>query len=131
MPNMDAETQKRIDGLPAGTGKALPEWFTILQASGLEKHSDMLALLKSEHGVSHGFANFIALMYRNQAPLQAGDEVIVPAVSWPTTFYPLDQYGLHLRRTVPHWREFPYDLRHDQAARLRGTAPPRVARGCD
>ena len=63
---MDAETQKRVDGLPASTGKSLPEWFTILEASDLEKHGEMMALLKTEHGVSHGFANFIALMYRNQ-----------------------------------------------------------------
>lgn len=28
--------------------------------------------------------------------LQAGDEVIVPAVSWSTTYYPLQQYGLKL-----------------------------------
>jgi len=26
--------------------------------------------------------------------LKAGDEIIVPAVSWPTTYYPLAQYGL-------------------------------------
>lgn len=29
--------------------------------------------------------------------LQPGDEVIVPAVSWPTTYYPVHQYGLKLR----------------------------------
>lgn len=29
--------------------------------------------------------------------LNAGDEVIVPAVSWATTYYPLSQYGLTLR----------------------------------
>ena len=29
--------------------------------------------------------------------LAAGDEVIVPAVSWATTYYPLAQYGLRLR----------------------------------
>jgi CDP-6-deoxy-D-xylo-4-hexulose-3-dehydrase len=29
--------------------------------------------------------------------LSPGDEVIVPAVSWPTTYYPLHQYGLKLR----------------------------------
>ena len=26
-----------------------------------------------------------------------GDEIIVPAVSWSTTFFPLQQYGLHLK----------------------------------
>jgi CDP-6-deoxy-D-xylo-4-hexulose-3-dehydrase len=29
--------------------------------------------------------------------LKAGDEVIVPAVSWSTTYYPLHQYGLKLK----------------------------------
>jgi len=29
--------------------------------------------------------------------LKAGDEVIVPAVSWSTTYYPLQQYGLKLK----------------------------------
>lgn len=30
----------------------------------------------------------------NQAPLQAGDEVLVPALAWPTTIWPLVQLGL-------------------------------------
>src|SRR3546814_10449474 len=29
--------------------------------------------------------------------LQPGDEVIVPAVSWSTTYYPLYQYGLKIK----------------------------------
>ena len=35
-----------------------------------------------------------ALMYRSEGALRPGDEVLVPAVSWPTTYYPLHQYGL-------------------------------------
>ncbi|HQY34454.1 MAG TPA: DegT/DnrJ/EryC1/StrS family aminotransferase [Actinotalea sp.] len=31
-----------------------------------------------------------------QIPLEPGDEVLVPAVSWATTYYPLQQYGLKL-----------------------------------
>jgi CDP-6-deoxy-D-xylo-4-hexulose-3-dehydrase len=38
-----------------------------------------------------------ALFYRKENPLQRGDEVIVPAVSWSTTYYPLYQYGLKLK----------------------------------
>ena len=34
---------------------------------------------------------------RPQPRLKAGDEVIVPAISWPTTYYPLQQYGLKLK----------------------------------
>lgn len=38
-----------------------------------------------------------ALFYKKENPLKRGDEVIVPAVSWSTTYYPLYQYGLRLK----------------------------------
>lgn len=38
-----------------------------------------------------------ALFFKKERPLQRGDEVIVPAISWSTTYYPLQQYGLRLR----------------------------------
>lgn len=37
------------------------------------------------------------LFYKKENPLKAGDEVIVPSISWATTYYPLQQYGLKLR----------------------------------
>jgi CDP-4-dehydro-6-deoxyglucose reductase, E1 len=45
-------------------------------------------------------ANLLAvasLFYTDEEPLQRGDEVVVPAVSWSTTFFPLLQYGLRVR----------------------------------
>ena len=45
-------------------------------------------------------ANLIAvasLFFKKEAPLKAGDEVIVPAISWATTYHPLHQYGLRMR----------------------------------
>ena len=45
-------------------------------------------------------ANLLAvasLFYKKNNPLKRGDEVIVPAVSWATTYYPLHQYGLKIR----------------------------------
>ena len=38
-----------------------------------------------------------ALFYAGKRPLKRGDEAIVPAISWSTTYYPLQQYGLRLR----------------------------------
>ncbi len=38
-----------------------------------------------------------ALFYKKDRPLKPGDEVIVPSISWATTYYPLQQYGLKLR----------------------------------
>ena len=37
-----------------------------------------------------------ALFYKKN-PLQRGDEIVVPALSWPTTYAPLHQYGLKLK----------------------------------
>lgn len=38
-----------------------------------------------------------AMFYKKENAWKAGDEVIVPAVSWPTTYYPLYQYGLKIK----------------------------------
>jgi CDP-6-deoxy-D-xylo-4-hexulose-3-dehydrase len=48
-------------------------------------------------GSSANLVGVAALFYRKQRPLQQGDEVIVPAISWSTTYYPLHQYGLKLK----------------------------------
>ncbi|KMP12754.1 pyridoxamine 5-phosphate oxidase [Candidatus Nitromaritima sp. SCGC AAA799-A02] len=49
---------------------------------------------------SGSMANLVgtaALFYKKDRPLKRGDEVIVPAISWATTYYPLQQYGLKLK----------------------------------
>lgn len=64
---------------------------------------DFASYLGSKYGVmvsSGSTANLImvaALFFKKQNPLKRGDTVIVPAVSWSTTYYPLHQYGLKLK----------------------------------
>ena len=48
-------------------------------------------------GSSANLLMVAALFCSKQGLLKRGDEVIVPAVSWPTTYYPLHQYGLQLK----------------------------------
>jgi CDP-4-dehydro-6-deoxyglucose reductase, E1 len=48
-------------------------------------------------GSSANLIAVAALFYKKERPLQRGDEVIVPAISWSTTFHPLQQYGLKLK----------------------------------
>ena len=48
-------------------------------------------------GSSANLVAVAALFHIRKRPLQAGDEVIVPAISWATTYHPLQQYGLKLR----------------------------------
>lgn len=45
-------------------------------------------------------ANLVAvasLFYKKDRPLERGDEVIVPAIAWATTYHPLHQYGLKMK----------------------------------
>lgn len=64
---------------------------------------EFAAKFRSRHAVmvnSGSSANLIsiaALSFKKERPLQRGDEVIVPAISWSTTYSPLLQYGLRLR----------------------------------
>ena len=48
-------------------------------------------------GSSANLIGVASLFFRKQNPLQRGDEAIVPAISWATTYHPLQQYGLKLR----------------------------------
>ncbi|HKT80001.1 MAG TPA: DegT/DnrJ/EryC1/StrS family aminotransferase [Vicinamibacterales bacterium] len=48
-------------------------------------------------GSSANLVGVAALFHTRTRTLQRGDEVIVPALSWATTYHPLQQYGLRLR----------------------------------
>ena len=63
-------------------------------------------------GSSANLAMVAALRYTQNPALRLmpGDEVIVPAVSWSTTFFPLHQYGLHLKFVDIDRETLNYDL---------------------
>lgn len=48
-------------------------------------------------GSSANLVGVAALFFKKDRPLRRGDEVIVPAISWATTYHPLQQYGLKLK----------------------------------
>lgn len=60
-------------------------------------------------GSSANLLAVAALFYCKNA-LKAGDEVIVPAVSWATTYHPLHQYGLKLKFVDVDMHTFNLDL---------------------
>lgn len=64
---INPQLQTMIDNMPEKTGKSLPEWYEVIKEAGLEKHGDIMKLLKGDYGVTHGFANMISILYREQA----------------------------------------------------------------
>jgi hypothetical protein len=59
---MDKALQTMIDNMPEKTGKSLEQWKAILAKKSFSKHSESVNFLKTEHGVTHGFANTIVLL---------------------------------------------------------------------
>ena len=51
-------------GLQEKTGKSLEQWIKVVQKSNIEKHKAIIDYLKTEHGFTYGYANFVALKSR-------------------------------------------------------------------
>lgn len=62
----DPQVQTMIDNLPDETGKSLEEWFALIETQKRENFIEILKLLKRDHGVPHGYANTISMMYRQK-----------------------------------------------------------------
>ncbi|ABK43137.1 DegT/DnrJ/EryC1/StrS aminotransferase [Magnetococcus marinus MC-1] len=75
------------------------------------KHAIML-----NSGSSANLAAVAALFYKQDNPLKAGDEAIVPAISWSTTYHPLQQYGMRLRVVDVEPESLNMDVRQLEAA---------------
>jgi len=56
---MEPALQTMIENMPEKTGKSLEEWKNILKSKTFKKHSEGVNFLKTEHKVTHGFANTI------------------------------------------------------------------------
>ncbi|SVE64660.1 uncharacterized protein METZ01_LOCUS517514, partial [marine metagenome] len=61
-------------------------------------------------GSSANLLAIASLFYRKNNSLKRGDEVIVPAVSWSTTYSPLQQYGLKLKFVDIDLNTLNYDI---------------------
>lgn len=61
-----------------------------------EYHQSRFSVMVNS-GSSANLLMVAALFFRSSGALRPGDEVIVPAVSWSTTYSPLHQYGLKLK----------------------------------
>jgi CDP-4-dehydro-6-deoxyglucose reductase, E1 len=67
-------------------------------------------------GSSANLIAVAALFYKKDRPLVRGDEVIVPAISWATTYHPLQQYGLKLKIVDVELDSINMDCRQLEAA---------------
>ena len=74
MADMDKALATQLANIEKRTGKSLAELAKIVKESGLTKHGELVAMLKSELGMGHGDANLLVHTVR-----KSDAEVAAPA----------------------------------------------------
>jgi hypothetical protein len=75
MSSPDQALQTMIDNMPEKTGKSLEEWKKVLAVKNFEKFSEAVKYLKTEHGVTHGYANTIVNLAKDEK--QADNDLVL------------------------------------------------------
>ncbi len=115
--------EKEIEAI---NGVIAKDMYTM--GEGVKQFEDDFAkFVNSKYAVmvnSGSSANLIAvaaMFYTKNPKLKRGDEVIVPAVSWSTTYYPLYQYGLKLKFVDVDLHTLNFDLEQLKSAVTENT----------
>ena len=71
---MNITLKTMIDNMPVKTGKSLEGWIDVLKEKRFAKHGEAVNYLKSEHNLTHGYANTIVHLFKEN-PLKKPDLV--------------------------------------------------------
>ena len=76
--NVDEMTNSMLQNLEDKTGKSLDQWIEIVNQSQITKHKAIIDYLKTEYGLTYGYANLIALKTRQamEGPPPTGDSLV-------------------------------------------------------
>ena len=69
--DVDAALQSQIRNIETTYGKPLDYWFAVIDSSGLTKHTEVVAMLKADHGLAHGAAHRVSLLARQRGDADA------------------------------------------------------------
>jgi Domain of unknown function (DUF5655)/Domain of unknown function (DUF4287) len=62
MASVEEGIAAQIRNIESDYGKPIGQWIALVNASGLTRHAQIVAMLKAEHGMRHGAAHRIALL---------------------------------------------------------------------
>ncbi|MEZ6031176.1 MAG: DUF4287 domain-containing protein [Hyphomonadaceae bacterium] len=73
-----------IANMPEKTGKPLDAWLKIVAKAKLAKHGEIVKMLKTDHGMTHGFANLVAhKALTSDAGSHDGDDLLAAQYAGP------------------------------------------------
>lgn len=95
-PTFNSEEEAALNKVINSGYFTMGEYVKTFESQFAEYHNKKFAVMVNS-GSSANLIATAAFFYKENSPLKAGDEVIVPCVSWATTYHPLHQYGLKLK----------------------------------
>lgn len=84
---MDKALQTMIDNMPEKTGRSLEEWKALMKTKSFSKHSEAVSFLKKEHSVTHGFANTIVALSKDEG--KAPDDLVASQYQGKESLQPI------------------------------------------
>jgi hypothetical protein len=88
MASVEDGIAAQVRNIEARYGRTLPEWFGLIAASGLTKHTEVVAMLKTDYGMAHGAAHRVSLLSRQAAAPDAAVTSGGATASGPATASP-------------------------------------------
>ncbi len=78
MPSSPQEMMDAMmNNLVEKTGHDLNHWLKVLEKCDEDKHMKRINFLKKEHGLTHGYANFIVMKSKGHTePVKSGDDLV-------------------------------------------------------
>lgn len=81
MPTVEDGIAAQLRNIEATYGRSIDDWVGIVNASGLSKHSEVVAMLKAKYGLKHGAAHRLSLVARERSgPAVVGTASLAPRV---------------------------------------------------
>jgi len=95
---MDKALKTMIDNMPEKTGKSLGEWIDILKEKSFSKHTEAVNFLKTEYQVTHGFANTIIALSKEEDT--SSDDLLTNQYEGKETLLPVYEYLIAYLKTL-------------------------------
>ncbi len=131
---MDKALQTMIANMPEKTGKSLEQWKTLLKAKAFAKHGEAVKFLKTEHGVTHGFANTIVSL-TNKDDSETPDDLVSNQYKGKESLKPIYDALLNVVQTfgddvtITHKKGSVSIIRNKQFALIKPATKTRIDLG--
>jgi len=94
----DHATMTMAANLETKTGRSLEAWIDLVRSQGLDRHGRIISYLKAEHGMTHGYANFVAMQALN--PPTSEDELVAAQYAGKELLRPVYEAALSMVMTL-------------------------------